>query len=156
MSNRTTRLALAAAAVVAVGALLIGPASLFAQNHAMPGGGMHGGKQGGTHGGGTHGGGTHGGGTHGTPNAQASPSTKAFIAANERMHQGMMIEFTGDADMDFVKGMIPHHQGAIDMAKIVLEHGKDPQTRKLAEEIVKAQAAEIAMMTAWLKAKGAK
>jgi uncharacterized protein (DUF305 family) len=68
----------------------------------------------------------------------------------------MMIEFTGDADMDFVKGMIPHHQGAIDMAKIVLEHGKDPQTRKLAEEIVKAQAAEIAMMTAWLKAKGAK
>jgi uncharacterized protein (DUF305 family) len=46
--------------------------------------------------------------------------------------------------------MIPHHQGAIDMAEIVLKYGKDPETRKLAEEIVKTQTAEIAFMREWL------
>ena len=80
-----------------------------------------------------------------------SASTKAYKAANERMHTGMTITFSGDADVDFVKGMIPHHQGAVDMAKIVLEHGKDPELRKLAEAIVKAQNDEIAFMTKWLE-----
>ncbi|MGL5733219.1 MAG: CopM family metallochaperone [Beijerinckiaceae bacterium] len=84
----------------------------------------------------------------------ASPSTKAFEAANEKMHKDMAIKFSGDADVDFVKGMIPHHQGAIDMAKVVLAHGKDAQIRKLAEEIIKAQEIEIAMMRDWLKKKG--
>ena len=67
------------------------------------------------------------------------------------MHEGMDITFTGNADIDFVRGMIPHHQGAVDMAKTVLAFGKDPQIRKLAEEIVKAQESEIALMQAWLK-----
>lgn len=79
------------------------------------------------------------------------PSVKAYTAANDRMHKEMSIAFTGNADVDFVKGMIPHHQGAIDMAKVVLEHGKDPQIRRLAREIIKAQNTEIAMMRAWLK-----
>ena len=82
-----------------------------------------------------------------------SPSTKAYKAANERMHKDMAIAFTGDVDQDFVKGMLPHHQGAVEMAKIVLQYGKDPKIRKLARDIVKAQQAEIAFMTAWQKAK---
>lgn len=79
------------------------------------------------------------------------PSVKAYAAANDRMHKEMTITFSGNADVDFVKGMIPHHQGAIDMAKVVLEHGKDPGIRRLARGIIKAQNTEIAQMRAWLK-----
>ncbi len=67
------------------------------------------------------------------------------------MHEGMDITYTGNADVDFVRGMIPHHQGAVDMAKTLLAFGKDPQLRKLAEEIIKAQESEIALMQEWLK-----
>lgn len=91
---------------------------------------------------------------HGAATPNAAPSTKAFEAANARMHKDMDIQFSGDADVDFFKGMIPHHQGAIDMAKVVLEHGKDPETKKMAQEIIAAQEKEIAFMRAWLKKKG--
>lgn len=83
-----------------------------------------------------------------------SPSTMAFKDANARMHMGMDIPFTGDADIDFIRGMIAHHQGAIDMARVVIEHGTDPEVKKLAEEIIAAQEAEIKWMQDWLAKNG--
>ncbi len=80
-------------------------------------------------------------------NAEAA---RAFAQANMKMHQEMDIAFSGNPDRDFAAGMIPHHQGAIDMAKIVQQYGKDPEIRKLAEEIIAAQEKEIAFMKAWL------
>ena len=82
-----------------------------------------------------------------------TPSTQGYKAAMERMHADMMaMPYTGDADVDFVRGMIPHHQGAIDMARVVLANGKDSEIRRLAEGVVKAQEAEIKEMQDWLKA----
>ena len=112
--------------------------------------------QGGMHGGGMyrHGGGMmHGGGSHGAslPKGDQSPSSLAFAGVNAKMHKAMDVTYSGNADRDFVLGMIPHHQGAVDMAKVVLAFGKDPEVRKLAETIVKAQEEEIASMNSWLQ-----
>lgn len=84
------------------------------------------------------------------------PSTDGYKAAMDKMHTDMMIEYSGNADVDFVRGMIPHHQGAIDMAKVELANGKDPEIRKLAEGVIAAQEAEIAKMQDWLAAHPAK
>jgi uncharacterized protein (DUF305 family) len=82
------------------------------------------------------------------------PASMAFMAANTAMHESMAIEYTGNADVDFIRGMIPHHQGAVDMAKILLQHGTDPEVRKFAEGVIAAQEAEIKWMTDWLAANG--
>ena len=88
------------------------------------------------------------------PKGDTGPSSQAFHAANMKMHSAMDITFTGKADVDFVKGMIPHHAGAIDMAKVEIAFGKDPELKKLAEAIIKAQETEIAQMQDWLKKNG--
>jgi len=63
-----------------------------------------------------------------------------------RMHVAMNVPFSGDADRDFARMMIPHHQGAIDMALVELRYGKDERLRRLAQEIVVEQQQEIALM----------
>lgn len=94
----------------------------------------------------------HGTGAMSSTEAADAPASQAYRAAMDKMHSAMSAqEYTGNADVDFAVGMIPHHQAAIDMAKTVLEHGKDPEIRKLAEDIVAAQEREIKQLEDWLK-----
>ena len=81
-----------------------------------------------------------------------SVSAAAFNESMQRMHHDMGVA-SDDADETFMRMMIPHHQGAIDMAEIVLEHGTDDETRALAEAIIESQSAEIEQMEAWLAAR---
>src|SRR5215471_17098526 len=67
-------------------------------------------------------------------------------AAMKKMMSDMTVAPTGDVDADFVAMMVPHHQGAIDMAIAVLRHGRNPQIRRLAQEIIVTQQQEIAAM----------
>ncbi len=152
------------ALVIAVAGLMLVSAAAYAQMQHGPGetrqgghtmgempmmrgammqGGMHGMMSGGQH-----------GGMSAQPKGDTGPSSLAFHGINAKMHGAMDIAFTGNADVDFVKGMIPHHAGAVDMAKTVLAFGKDPEVRRLAEEIIKAQESEIALMQGWLKKNG--
>ena len=75
-----------------------------------------------------------------------------LIASMDKMHMAMgAIKPSGDSDVDFVRLMLPHHQAAIDMAKTQLLYGKDPQMRRLAQEIITDQQLEIELMQHWLK-----
>ena len=85
----------------------------------------------------------------------APASTKAYETAMATMMKDMALPYTGNADVDFMKSMIPHHQGAINMAKAALQFARDPEVLKLAQGVIAAQESEIAFMTDWL-AKNAK
>ena len=86
----------------------------------------------------------------GTASLAATLDEQPFIAENEvamaKMMTAMAIKPSGDVDADFVAMMIPHHQGAIDMALAELRYGKDERLKRLAQEIVVAQKQEIDVM----------
>ena len=93
-------------------------------------------------------------GMHMQAHAPASPADEAFAASMQTMMKNMGVKPTGEPDKDFVLMMIPHHQGAIDMAKVELQYGADPELRQLATDIVSAQEKEIAQMKGWLAKNG--
>ena len=78
--------------------------------------------------------------------AQAGSFVALMEQAMGRMHKGMAIAPSGDPDRDFAAMMIPHHQGAVDMAKVELQLGKNPALRRLAEGIIVEQLQEIEVM----------
>jgi hypothetical protein len=82
----------------------------------------------------------------------ADPNWSELVASMDKMHMAMeAVEYSGNSDVDFVRLMLPHHQAAVDMAKTQLLHGKDPQMRRLAQEIITDQQLEIEVMQLWLK-----
>ena len=81
---------------------------------------------------------------------QDKPGTQALMNSMDSMMSHMKMAMTGDTDKDFAMMMAPHHQGAIDMAKVALQYGKDPWIKQLAQNIIDAQTKEIADMTKWL------
>ena len=76
----------------------------------------------------------------------------ALQESMQKMHAAMSsVTSTNDSDTDFVRLMLPHHRAALDMAKTELLYGKDPQIRRLAQEIVTDQQSEIELMQLWMK-----
>ncbi len=79
-----------------------------------------------------------------------TPAAAANRQAMQRMATDMDVPATGNEDHDFVTGMLPHHRGAIDMARVELQYGHDPALRKLAQDIIASQAKEEVFMKQWL------
>ena len=92
----------------------------------------------------------------GLVNAPQSTFHAEIAQANARMHEAMEIAPSGDSDRDFAEMMIPHHQGAIDMALVLLKHGRDERLKRLAQSIIVEQGQEIAYMRSLLAAPAGK
>jgi uncharacterized protein (DUF305 family) len=86
--------------------------------------------------------------------AQQSPASKGYMDAMSKMQTSMPKDQKGDPDTDFARMMIPHHRGAMDMAKVEIQYGKDPMLRMMAEKMIKDQEKEVADLEKWLKEKG--
>jgi uncharacterized protein (DUF305 family) len=82
----------------------------------------------------------------------ASPFYAEMADVNARMHKAMEVAPSGDIDRDFMRMMIPHHQGAIDMALVLLKYGHDEKLKRLAQSIIVEQGQEIAYMRQLLAA----
>ena len=95
-----------------------------------------------------------GGGMAMQPKGDSGPSSQAFSGLIAKMYAQMALPYSGNADVDFIKRMISLHQGAVDMAKVVLAFGKDAEVKKVAEDVIKTNEAEIATMQEWLKKQG--
>jgi uncharacterized protein (DUF305 family) len=85
------------------------------------------------------------------PPSGVSGESQNFARAMDASMQTMMKDmhtpgYTGDPDIDFLAMMIPHHEGAVEMARLELVYGRDPLTRRLAEDIIASQSSEIAAM----------
>ena len=78
------------------------------------------------------------------------PVAGAFAAVNRRMHRDMAVPAGAKPDVAFARAMIAHHQGAIDMARVILGFGSDPEIRTLAQEVITAQQGEITFLQQWL------
>ena len=82
---------------------------------------------------------------------RSTPAENSMMSTMDKMMKDMAaVPMTGNADREFAAMMIPHHQGAIDMAKGELARGKDPEMMTLARDVIRAQEREIAGMKAWL------
>ncbi|TXN61489.1 DUF305 domain-containing protein [Methylobacterium sp. WL6] len=88
---------------------------------------------------------------HSPKDSADTPATREFEASHQQMMKNMAVPYTGDPDVDFRLQMIPHHQGAIDMAKVAMRRAKNPWSRQLAESIVVEQQREIDQMQGWLR-----
>ncbi|WP_431857546.1 CopM family metallochaperone [Azospirillum sp.] len=106
------------------------------QGQGMPGQGMHQGR-----------------------NAQAmptDPASRGYMQSMRTMNREMRKPMTGNADQDFARMMAAHHQGAVDMARVELQHGTDPDLKAMAQKIVDDQTQEIQKLQDWMKQHPAK
>ena len=95
-----------------------------------------------------------GGGMAMQPKGDTGPASQALNGIIARMQGEMTLPFSGNADVDFVRRMISHDQGAVDMAKVVLAFGKEEKVKKIAEDVIRTNEADIAKMQTWLKQQG--